>query len=56
MEEEDRDRVGVIVSSGIGGCKNWRPNYPMHERGEENSTNVYSKSSFKHGCWNIDGI
>lgn len=22
MEEEDRDRVGVIVSSGIGGLKN----------------------------------
>ena len=22
--EEDRDRVGVIVSSGIGGLQNWK--------------------------------
>ncbi len=37
--EEDRDRVGVIVSSG-GGFKNLKI-IRMHERGE---TNVYPKA------------
>lgn len=34
MEEEDRDRVGVIVSSGIGGLQELEDQIiRMHERG-----------------------
>ena len=53
MEEEDRDRVGVIVSSGIGGLQELEDQIiRMHERGMKRiQTNVYSKSSFKHGGW-----
>lgn len=42
MEEEDRDRVGVIVSSGIGGLKNLKiKSFVCTNVDETYQTNVY---------------
>ena len=48
MEEEDRDRVGVIVSSGIGGLQELEDQIiRMHERGMKVSNQCLFKKHFQ---------
>lgn len=52
MEEEDRDRVGVIVSSGIGGLQELEDQIiRMHERGMKRIKPMFILNTLKHGCW-----
>ena len=48
MEEEDRDRVGVIVSSGIGGLQELEDQIiRMHERGMKRIQPMFIQKLFQ---------